>query len=263
MTTKLTVTLTFLLTIFLTACGQTKSKSTNEKSTFDIELIDRIEISKRSTPPDTTSFAVKVLTKVQVKSFSDKWNQTDKSELRKYVPSYNLTVYLKGGTTRHFRIGGKYIKESNDYCFDFVDENYFSDLYSNSEVLTVSTDSIDKTNNESVIASGDNITKAFVFLNDGDSTINLTGNIRQDHRIFGYAKPDTNSERLLLLSVFTNDVENNPFGCRLGAYYDTGGMDELTLKYISTTGNFIKATATDKTNNSTTIYFEKKWIDLE
>lgn len=124
-------------------------------------------------------------------------------------------------------------------------------------------DSIEKENNESVVSSGDNITKAFVLLKDGDSTIHLTANIRQDHRIFGYAKPDINSERLLLLSVFTNDVKNNPFGCKLGAYYDTGGMSELTLKYISTTGNFVKATATDKTNNSTTIYFEKKWIDFE
>ena len=124
-------------------------------------------------------------------------------------------------------------------------------------------DIIEKENNESVVASGNNITKAFVFLKDGDSTIDLTANIRQDHRIFGYAKPDIKSERLLLLSVFTNDVENNPFGCKLGAYYDTGGMDELTLKYISTNGNFVKATAIDKTNNSTTIYFEKKWIDFE
>ena len=124
-------------------------------------------------------------------------------------------------------------------------------------------DSIDKENNESVVASGANITKAFVFLKDGDSTINLIANIRQDHRIFGYAKPDINSERLLLLSIFTNDVENNPFGCKLGAYYDTGGMGELTLKYISTTGTFVKAIATDNTNKSTTIYFEKKWIDFE
>jgi len=124
-------------------------------------------------------------------------------------------------------------------------------------------DSIDKANNESVIESGDDITKAFVFLKDDDSTIHLTANIRKDHRIFGYAKPDNNSERLLLLSVFTNDVENNPFKCKLGAYYDTGGMNELTLKYVSTIGDFVKAVAIDKTNNSTTIYFEKKWIDFE
>jgi hypothetical protein len=123
-------------------------------------------------------------------------------------------------------------------------------------------DSIDIVNNASVLASGDNITRAFVFLKDGDHTIHLTANIKQDHRIFGYAKPDIQSERLLLLSVFTNDVENNPFGCKLGAYYDTGGMDDLTLKYISTTGNFVEAIATDKANKSTTIYFEKKWIDL-
>lgn len=95
MTTKLTVTLTLLLSIFLTACGQTKSKSTNEKSPFDFDRIDRIEISKRSTPLDTTNYALKVLTKEQVKSFSDKWNKADKAELRKYLPSYNLTVYLK------------------------------------------------------------------------------------------------------------------------------------------------------------------------
>ena len=124
-------------------------------------------------------------------------------------------------------------------------------------------DSIEKANNESVAASGENITKAFIFLEDGDSTINLTANIRQDHRIFGYAKPDIKSERLLLLSVFTNDVENNPFGCKLGAYYDTGGIKDLTLKYNSTIENFVRATATDKLNKSTTIYFEKKWIEFK
>ncbi|MBJ7428253.1 MAG: hypothetical protein JHD28_04760 [Bacteroidia bacterium] len=146
MTKKLTVILTFLLIVILTACGQTKSKSENEKSTLDFDQIDHIEIIKRSIPPDTKNYAVKVLTKVQVKSFSDKWNQTTKSELRKYLPSYNLTVYLKSGATRHFRIVGKYIKENNDYCFDFIDANYFSNLYSNAEVLTLNTDNIDKTN---------------------------------------------------------------------------------------------------------------------
>jgi hypothetical protein len=40
-------------------------------------------------------------------------------------------------------------------------------------------------------------------------------------------------------------------------------LDELILKYNSTSGNFVKASAIDKANNSTTIYFEKKWIELE
>lgn len=124
-------------------------------------------------------------------------------------------------------------------------------------------DSIEMANNKSVIESGDDITKAFVSLTDGDSTIYLTANIRQDHRIIGYAKPDTKSERLLLLSLFTDDVEKNPFGCKLGAYYDTSGMGELTLKYVSTTGNFVKALAIGSKNTPTPIYFEKKWIEFQ
>lgn len=123
------------------------------------------------------------------------------------------------------------------------------------------TDSIDKANNESIIASKDDITKAYV--SSSDSLIYLTANIRKDHRIFGYAEPNTNSKRLLLLSVFTNDVENNPFKCELGAYYDTSGMENLTLKYQGKEGNFIKALATDKTDKVQTVYFEKKWMEFE
>lgn len=122
-------------------------------------------------------------------------------------------------------------------------------------------DSIERTNNESVTASGDNVNKAYVNL--PDSTIHLSANMKLDHRFFGYAKPDVQSEKLLLLSIFTNDVENNPFGCRLGAYYDTGGMDDLTLKYMETTGNFVKAVAISKTNVLTTVFFEKKWLTFD
>ena len=122
-------------------------------------------------------------------------------------------------------------------------------------------DSIDNANNESVIASGDNINKAYVSLQD--SSIEMRASMRLDHRIFGYAKPDTKSERPLLLAVFTNDVENNPFGCKLGSYYDTGGMENIKLKYVDTLGTFVKAVAIDKLNKATTLYFEKKWIMFE
>jgi hypothetical protein len=137
-----------------------------------------------------------------------------------------------------------------------------SQVDTQAKVVFTKLDSIEKVNNERIVASGVYITKAIVFLKEGDSTINLIANIRQDHRIFGYAKPDIKSERLLLLSVFTDDVENNPFGCKLGAYYETAGMDELTLKFISSNGNFVKAVAIDKTNKSTIIYFEKKVIEF-
>lgn len=129
--------------------------------------------------------------------------------------------------------------------------------------ISAKLDSIDQANEASVLASGDNITKAYVFLESGDSTLHLTANMRQDHRIWGYEKPDTRSARLLLLSIFTNDVENNPFACKLGAYYDTSGMGALSLKYLATSGNFVKAVATDPANQSTILYFEKKWIDIQ
>lgn len=124
-----------------------------------------------------------------------------------------------------------------------------------------SIDSIDKENNESVILSGDEITKAYVFLTD--SSIHLTANIRRDHRIFGYEKPNINSKKLLLLSVFTNDVENNPFKYELGAYYETSDMEDLDLRYLSTLRDFIKAVAIDKSNKQTVLYFERKWIEFE
>ena len=129
-------------------------------------------------------------------------------------------------------------------------------------VLDPKLDSIDKANNESVLASGDQVTRASVSLKERDSSITLIANMRQDHRFFGYAKPDVASERLILLSIFTNDVENNPFGCQLGAYYGTSNMENLQLKYTATEGNFVKAIVTDKDGKVTTLYFEKKWIEL-
>jgi hypothetical protein len=124
-------------------------------------------------------------------------------------------------------------------------------------------DTLDLSNVDGINAEDEYVTKAFVMLRSGDSTINLMSNIQKDHRIFGYAKPDLKSEKLLLLSVYTNDVEHNPYGCKLGAYYDTGGMGDLILKYIKVTGKFVQAIATDKANHSTTLYFEKKWIEFD
>ncbi len=136
MNTRKFLTVTFILTISLTACGQTKNKSLNEKKNIDNQRIDRIEISKRASPSDTTMFPLKVLTIEQVTTFADKWNKGTYSELRKYLPSFTLTVYLKSGALRHFRVGGKFIKENNDFCFDFGNENYFSDLYSNANITS-------------------------------------------------------------------------------------------------------------------------------
>lgn len=139
------ITMIFLISSLLTAFGQTKKQSLIEKTSIDIERVDRIEISKRAITPDTTTFAAKVLTDEQVKSFIEKWNHTDNSEVRKYLPSYNFTIHLKSGALRHFRVGGKYIKENNDYCLDFGDEKFFTDLYSNSSDLANEKESALKT----------------------------------------------------------------------------------------------------------------------
>jgi hypothetical protein len=171
-----------------------------------------------------------------------------------YISTLTLFIYACGQT---------YPKSDNQDSSEQTNTATDTSKTSQAKEKLANLDSIEKENNENVIASGDNITKAFVFLNDGDSTIHLTANMKQDHRIFGFAKPDIKSERLLLLSVFTNDVENNPFGCKLGAYYDTSGMGDITLKYISTIGNFVKASAIDKSTLATTVYFEKKWIEIE
>jgi len=126
---------------------------------------------------------------------------------------------------------------------------------------TATLDSLDKANNESIIAAGSKITKAFVF--SSDSTIFFTVNAQLTHRFFGYALPNIKSKRLILFSSFTSDVDNNPFDCGLGAYYDTKGIRDFTLKYLVTTGDFIKAIAIDKNYRTTDIYFEKKWIEFE
>lgn len=125
-----------------------------------------------------------------------------------------------------------------------------------------SLDSIDKTNQESIAVAGTQINKAYVYLSKGDSTIHVTANMRKDHRIFGYAQPNLNSERLILFSIFTNDVANNPFNCQLGAYYDTSEMDHLTISYLSTKDNFVKAIVMDESNQSAIIYLEKKWVEV-
>lgn len=137
--------------------------------------------------------------------------------------------------------------------------NYTDSIW-NETISTLS--KIDEENNKSILQSGENITKAFVLLQDKTRTIRLTANIQKDYRIFGYAKPDITSEKLLLLSIFTTDVKNNPFHCKLGAYYETSNMNGLDLTYLETTGDFVKALATEKSKKSTTLYFEKKWIEF-
>lgn len=126
-------------------------------------------------------------------------------------------------------------------------------------------DSIDHANAQSVLES-DEVTKAYVNLTSRDSTIRLHSNIHIDHRFFGYEQADTHAKKLLLFSIFTDDVEHNPFQLKLGAYYDTSGLESkgLKLKYAGLKGDFVEAKFIDATDIPLcNVYFEKKWIEIE
>lgn len=130
---KKSTAIIFILAIFAIACNQSKSKS-KSYNRLDLNKVSRIEISKKEMSLDSKNSPVRSLTEKQIRLFTEKLNQADKFEYRKYFPSYELFIYLRDGSVRSFRIAGKYIKENNDLCFDFDDENYFSNLYLNAKL---------------------------------------------------------------------------------------------------------------------------------
>lgn len=95
-----------------------------------------------------------------------------------------------------------------------------------------------------------------------DSSFSVYGNIKKDYRIFGYEKPDTNATRLILFSVFTRDVDHNPYKCRFGAYYQTGALEDTEIKFKATVGSFIATDLFVMGKKVAEIYFEKRWIDF-
>ena len=123
-------------------------------------------------------------------------------------------------------------------------------------------DSVNKTNSNTVATEDESyIQKATV--SKSDSSIWLAANMKLDHRIFGYAKPDTTSRKMILISIFTNDVKGNPFKCLFGSYYETNGMADMELKYVSTEGHFVKANILKNNVIEGLVYFGKEWIKFE
>lgn len=98
---------------------------------------------------------------------------------------------------------------------------------------------------------------------DKDSLITVYQNIRADYRIFGYKAPDTNARKLLLFSVFTKDVEGNPHQCLYGAYYYSGVMEDIKMKYIGQTDSFVEAILMKNNHILTPIFLEKKWVQFD
>lgn len=68
---------------------------------------------------------------------------------------------------------------------------------------------------------------------------------------------------MILLSIFTNEVKNNPFNCKYGAYYDTSGMTNLELKHVVNEGDFLKIKIVNKGKTIDEVYMLKKWFEFE
>jgi len=96
-----------------------------------------------------------------------------------------------------------------------------------------------------------------------DSILHVYSNIRADYRIIGYELPDTSTRKMVLFSVFTSDVKDNPFNCIYGSYYDTAQGDELVIKYTGEWGSFIKATISGSSKKPATVYFQKEWVEFD
>ncbi len=140
--------------------------------------------------------------------------------------------------------------------------NCKSDTQKKKSHLTPELDSIENANTTSVLESGNNVTKAYVDSKSGEFA--LDAQMRKDHRFYGYEKPDTNSKRLILFSIFTNDVEGNPFDLELGAYYSTHDMTDTKITYLNDTHeSFIETEIEGTQGKKRKLYFEKKWVVID
>jgi hypothetical protein len=93
-----------------------------------------------------------------------------------------------------------------------------------------------------------------------DSILFIAGSIQADYRVIGFANPDTCSKRLIVFSVFTRDVDGNPYGCQYGSYYSTQSIDSVLIKYTGKVKGFIQASVIVNGLKKTSVYFESRWI---
>lgn len=118
-------------------------------------------------------------------------------------------------------------------------------------------DSINTANNNSVEDAG-YLTKGFI--DEENNSFYIVADIKKDHRIFGYERPDIHSKKLILFSVFTDDVDGNPFSLPLGAYYDTQELEVGSVfKYLSHVDGFVELEFTSPQEKKL-IYIEDNWV---
>lgn len=100
-------------------------------------------------------------------------------------------------------------------------------------------------------------------INKKDSIIYWPGICCDTYRVFGYENSDLRSKKVILISVFKDDVDGNPFGLKYGAYNDISERNEFEIKYIGNDKKFIKAKYIKLKKIQGIIYFEKKWAQFD
>lgn len=96
-----------------------------------------------------------------------------------------------------------------------------------------------------------------------NGTIYLIADMKKNHRIFGYKEMDVNAEKMILFSVFTNEVEHNPFGCLYGAYYDLSDMDDMEIRYVSRENDFVKIQILQNDEFVDEVYMLAEYFEFE
>jgi hypothetical protein len=130
----------------------------------------------------------------------------------------------------------------------------------NKILIGTSLDSIEKENLQ-IIEMSNNSTKKLIISNF-DSSISLIADVKFYHRIFGYDAPNLKSKRKILISIFTNEVENNPYGCEYGSYYQTADVLEYSMKFISKEKEFMKVKISRANSSDDFVYFPKACVEF-
>jgi hypothetical protein len=78
--------------------------------------------------------------------------------------------------------------------------------------------------------------------------------------IFGYKLPDVNSEKMICFSSATDDVEDNPHKCTLGAHYESF---DLNIEYVGLEGYFVKLLFKEDGKIDVPFYIQKENVVVE
>ena len=120
---------TLIIIVFvISSCGFKKSQLFDKKS-IDKDSVDYIVIEQWH--KDSAAYR---LSNKQIMDFIDKWNSSSSSGLYKYIADYNLTVHMKNGLLRNFRINRDKIKENNDYCYNITDKDFFNNVWQQAKI---------------------------------------------------------------------------------------------------------------------------------